>query len=685
MVASGKVKIQIETNAEKASYDMKKLDKSLQDVKNSGQAAVSQNSALEGSMSALKGAATRLLGAYVGLKGIQAVTSYISSANEAFKVQERAILSLNNALMNSGSYTYEYSQHLQNLSNEIQSYSNYTLSAIEKSIALGQAYMGNVRMTDELIKATVDFAAATGKDLDSAFTLVGKSIGSSTNALGRYGIELGKNMTEEQKVIALQEQLGNKFAGTAEKMSDSSVQLQKAMTALSRSIGAVFNPAISAAEIALTRLAKKATSAVNQIRIANSEVSKLGVADLQTKLTQNAKKQKDINRLLNAPFLTQSKRNIETQNLNKLKAEQKEIYAQIAKIQQQEAKKAAQSQAKGFKMRDDDYIAPITSSRSKGSSKSTSSIKQAQDAYEQLQAKAQKARREVELVALKFGTSSPQVQTAFGNYKQLNEQLTKIGDIFKEEATSGAYEQLQLKITNLAESLKNLAASGGIGTEEFERLKQDYTVSTQQLADINKALTDKMGIDWDEMGKNAKNSLISGIVGSLRQGENAWQSFGNVAMNVLENIAVELLKNIELEQVLTGVKAAGKAFGGFFGLFAKHGMAIDNGVQKFASGGVVNQPTMFPMRSGMGLMGEAGAEAIMPLKRSANGDLGVQATRPNVNIYNQSGSQIETVERPNGDIDLFIKKVNNALANERTQAGFSQALQRNNSRGVQAS
>lgn len=45
----------------------------------------------------------------------------------------------------------------------------------------------------------------------------------------------------------------------------------------------------------------------------------------------------------------------------------------------------------------------------------------------------------------------------------------------------------------------------------------------------------------------------------------------------------------------------------------------------FARGGVVSSATMFPMAQGMGLMGEAGPEAIMPLQRGADGKLGVRA------------------------------------------------------------
>lgn len=56
--------------------------------------------------------------------------------------------------------------------------------------------------------------------------------------------------------------------------------------------------------------------------------------------------------------------------------------------------------------------------------------------------------------------------------------------------------------------------------------------------------------------------------------------------------------------------ANGNAFGG-------------DGLIPFARGGIVNRPTVFPFARGIGLMGEAGPEAIMPLKRGPDGKLGV--------------------------------------------------------------
>ncbi|MCC6006893.1 MAG: phage tail tape measure protein, partial [Rhodobacteraceae bacterium] len=75
----------------------------------------------------------------------------------------------------------------------------------------------------------------------------------------------------------------------------------------------------------------------------------------------------------------------------------------------------------------------------------------------------------------------------------------------------------------------------------------------------------------------------------------------------------------------------GAIAGGINGLLsgllpAANGAAFSAGrVEPFASGGVVNAPTLFAHRGGLGLMGEAGPEAILPLGRGPDGRLGVRA------------------------------------------------------------
>ena len=64
--------------------------------------------------------------------------------------------------------------------------------------------------------------------------------------------------------------------------------------------------------------------------------------------------------------------------------------------------------------------------------------------------------------------------------------------------------------------------------------------------------------------------------------------------------------------------AIGGALGGLTSAFAG-GAAT----KMYARGGVVGGPTLFPMARGIGLAGEAGPEAILPLARGADGRLGV--------------------------------------------------------------
>ena len=82
-----------------------------------------------------------------------------------------------------------------------------------------------------------------------------------------------------------------------------------------------------------------------------------------------------------------------------------------------------------------------------------------------------------------------------------------------------------------------------------------------------------------------------------------------------------------------------------------------NKISKFAYGGVVSKPSIFPMADGMGLMGEAGPEAILPLQRGKGGKLGVIAQgggAGNITVnVDASGSSVEG----NGDSSRQLGEV----------------------------
>lgn len=107
--------------------------------------------------------------------------------------------------------------------------------------------------------------------------------------------------------------------------------------------------------------------------------------------------------------------------------------------------------------------------------------------------------------------------------------------------------------------------------------------------------------------------------------------------------------------------------------FAKGGVisggVISGGrVRPFAEGGVVAAPTYFPLRDGTGLMGEAGPEAILPLRRGSDGRLGVAG--------GASGRPVSvTVHIATPDAESF----------RRSEAQVAAALARAVSRGRRAS
>lgn len=626
----------------------------------------------------LAGAVKGLIGAYLGVQGIRMVVNYSNQAVEAFRTQERAILQLDQTLQNTGVYTYEYSKSIQRLASEIQSYSNYGDEAIIKAQALGQAYIGNTKITKDLTKAVVDFASATGMDLEQAFTLVGKSIGSQTNALGRYGIELKKGMTDAEKMDAIQRQLAQRYEGTAAKMADSSVQLKNAIGDLSEQFGKALDPAVKKTQNILIEGAKSLTTWIQRVRVMNAEIKGLNIDDLQTRINANLEK-------ISVLEKQHTFKGTNRERIKQLRNDNDLAQAQIDRLKRQQKELQDLSKNRGFKINDD--FGGISASGG-----SSASVAKAKDQYEKLQEAVAKAKREIELAAIAHGTSSVEVQNAFTKYQQLNTQLQAINALFatekqKTEEQKGSYQLLSERVSNLTAKLRDLAAENQIGSADWVQYKQDLTNAQTELDNVNKSLEEN-GIKIDEASKRISSSLSSGLVNALRNGGSAFDMFANIATTALQKILDKMLEMAVVSPLLNAFSGdIGGSLLSFFGF--KNGAAFKNGnVIPFASGGVVNKPTLFPMANGgTGLMGEAGAEAVMPLKRMSNGKLGVEADGQGgqvVNIYNYSGANVETRKKDDNSVDVFIRRVNDALSNERTSSGFRSAYSRENNKGVQA-
>ncbi len=111
------------------------------------------------------------------------------------------------------------------------------------------------------------------------------------------------------------------------------------------------------------------------------------------------------------------------------------------------------------------------------------------------------------------------------------------------------------------------------------------------------------------------------------------------------------------------VKGLGSIFGSLFGsggsAFAQGGVLSRGLVMPFAQGGVIGAPTYFPLGRGLGLMGEQGAEAVMPLARGPDRRLGVRSGgggRPVSVTMNISTPDAESFRRSEAQVSAALAR-----------------------------
>ncbi len=213
-------------------------------------------------------------------------------------------------------------------------------------------------------------------------------------------------------------------------------------------------------------------------------------------------------------------------------------------------------------------------------------------------------------------------------------------------------------------------------TESFNKIQELFSGSTnapasyfQDIKDsadgagdsidksFGQTMRDKLKTFGDGI-KGLKESMADVVIKGIKGMEDALVTFvttGKLSFRNLANSMIADMARIAIQQTITA------PFTGFIkNLFgnANGNAFVDGKVEKYAYGGIVNKPTLFPMANGMGLMGEAGAEAILPLRRGANGKLGVESSGGGIgNIVvnvDASGSSVEGDEKEGRALGLAL-------------------------------
>lgn len=216
------------------------------------------------------------------------------------------------------------------------------------------------------------------------------------------------------------------------------------------------------------------------------------------------------------------------------------------------------------------------------------------------------------------------------------------------KAITAGYALSTREAANLREELQLIDRLKRVGASDT-----DIDQAVSKLREVQEAQTGANASLWDGFSRGMKDSVdelgngYTQMVSATKFTFGAMMDTMNVFFETGKFNAKEMIKSILSEFIKLATSQAFKsvinAFGGDGG---KNGLfgAIFSGLTKNADGGayaggnlsaysgqIVSQPTFFnygvkAFANGAGLMGEAGPEAIMPLKRGPDGKLGVAAS-----------------------------------------------------------
>ncbi|AHF77899.1 Prophage tail length tape measure protein [Sodalis praecaptivus] len=285
----------------------------------------------------------------------------------------------------------------------------------------------------------------------------------------------------------------------------------------------------------------------------------------------------------------------------------------------------------------------------------------------------------------------------YKEFQRYQEQLDKAtpkslleSDAYKQE-TANIKSQLDARLKQQSDSYAQLDALQGDWTNGATAAYQNYIDSAKNIAGQTK-----------DAFTNAFSSMEDSLVSFVTTGKASFSSFATSVLNDMARIAIRSASSSALQSLfgLVGSAASSAAGGsasastGFntgaynnLSLNAKGGVYDSPSLSAY-SGRVVSKPTFFAFANGGGVMGEAGPEAILPLKRSSDGSLGVRAKgvggagvtlnapitlnvdqRGNTNDQQQQNNDnlLKTLQR------MVDSRINSALLNQQRDGGILRA------------
>ena len=196
-----------------------------------------------------------------------------------------------------------------------------------------------------------------------------------------------------------------------------------------------------------------------------------------------------------------------------------------------------------------------------------------------------------------------------GKQQELTLEKQLVG-VFDEE------RQIQTELFNIKEEYAGVITP--LQEKELENILRLTEAEKERQAVIEEAQADRLALE-----NSITQAMETGFMAMIDGTMSVKDAFKSMAAAIIK----ELIQVMVVQKAVAGLQMIFGGGGGLFGgaSWSANGDVVgSSGIQAYADGGVVNSPTMFKHGGGLGVMGEAGPEAIMPLSRGSNGKLGVQ-------------------------------------------------------------
>lgn len=260
---------------------------------------------------------------------------------------------------------------------------------------------------------------------------------------------------------------------------------------------------------------------------------------------------------------------------------------------------------------------------------------------------------------------------------QLNNQhLKERADWYREYAEESGDYAMSLQLQNeLIDKQAKEWASLGIPMQDVQNrvalLKAQLDQSPRMALAQALRQYGEEAKDWTKSMSDAVSQVFGGMEDALAN----FVTTGKLSFTDFANSVISDLARIAIRASITGPLSS--MLGGFFGSPTATASANGNvftGISDY-SGRIVTRPTLFSYSSHLkafakgGVMGEAGPEAVMPLRRMSNGRLGVESSGSGVNVpinievVNESGqsTKAEARQQRNNDggmdVTVYIRQV----------------------------